>query len=319
MPQYRRKTKRGERWWYKFDMHGKTYHSKAVYKAKNEAKRAEAEAMRDLDRPKGQMTFKELCEARMDLIQTKSPYYYKDHKNVLKPLVKEWGSLDITQIDRLMVSNYLTSMSQRLKGKGRDNYYVNKTLRILKALFFWAVNLDMLDKSPVRMKLFPINKKLKYIPPLADIEKVLEKCNPDQQNLIRFVMNTGARIIEALRATDQDYKNGRLTLWTRKNKLGNLTPRTIDYTPDFAIPKGRIFPQWNEYPRFLEDACRLAKVKKFGFHSLRHLKASQLVRDGWDIVRVRDFLGHQDITTTNIYLQSLSGYDSATENSKKTS
>lgn len=316
MPVYRRKLKRGERWWYKFDLNGRTFHSKAIYQSKAEAKKAEAEAMRTADRPKDKMTFRELCEARMDLIQTKSAYYYKDHQSVLKPLVAEWGAMDIAQIDRAMVSSYLVNLSQNLKGRGKDNYLANKTLRILKALFLWAVNLDIIDKSPVRVKLFPINKRKKYIPPLADIAKVLEKCNPDQQNLIRFVRHTGARIIEALRATDQDFNNGRLTLWTRKNKLGNLQGRTIDYKPDFKIPEGRTFPLWEEYPRFLEDACRLAKVKKFGWHALRHLKASELVRNGWDIVRVRDFLGHQDVTTTNIYLQSL-GYDFHTENSKK--
>ena len=177
MPVYKRRLKKGERYWYKFDFNGKTYYSKAIYKAKSEAKRAEAEAMGDLDRPKGQMTFKELCEARLDLIQTKSASYYKDHRIVLKPLVALWGRLDIMQIDRLMVSNYLIEVSQRLKREGWDNYQANKTIRILKALFLWALDQDLIDKNPVRIKLFPINKKKKYIPPLSDIEKVLKKCN----------------------------------------------------------------------------------------------------------------------------------------------
>ena len=140
-------------------------------------------------------------------------------------------------------------MSQRLKGQGKDNYYVNKTLRILKALFLWAVNdLDVLDKSPVRIKMFPINKRLKYIPPARDIERVLEKCNPDQQNLVKFVMNTGARIIEVLRATDQDYKNGKIVLWTRKNKFvndrpGRLTIRpTLKFSKAVSSPSGKTTP-----------------------------------------------------------------------------
>ncbi|MDQ5987401.1 MAG: Tyrosine recombinase XerC [Syntrophus sp. SKADARSKE-3] len=319
MPQYKRKTRFGERWWYKFDLHGKTFYSKAVYKTKNEAKKAEAEKMRDADRPKGEMTFRELCEARMDLIQTKSAHYYLDHKKVLKPIVKEWGSLDIKQIDRLMVSNYLTDMSQRLKRQGKDNYQANKTLRIIKALFFWALDQDLLDRNPVRIKLFPINKKIKYIPPTGDIEKAMAKCNLEQQKLIRFCMDTGARIGEALRVTDKDFNNGTITLFTRKNRRGDLRPRTISYKPDFDVPEGRTFSYWNERPHFLETACKEAKVKLFGFHALRHRKASQLVAEGWDIVRVRDFLGHSDISVTNLYLQSLPGYDFYTEKGKKES
>ncbi|NLE25328.1 MAG: tyrosine-type recombinase/integrase [Clostridiaceae bacterium] len=135
--------------------------------------------------------------------------------------------------------------------------------------------------------------------------------------MIDFVMNTGARIGEALRATDKDFNNGHLTLWTRKNKLGNLQPRTIAYTPDFAIPAGRTFPEWTSYPRFLEDKCKQAKVKPFSWHCLRHLRASQLIQEGWDLVKVRDYLGHADVTTSNIYLQSLDiRYELATENSQ---
>ena len=310
--QYKRKLKDGIKFWFKFDYKGKTYSSKAEFETKGQAKKAEADRLSNLKHiSSGEITFRELCDLRMDLIKTKSAWYYKDHKRVLKPLVKKWGDLNVSQIDKIMVSNYLTDLSINLKKRGKDNYLVNKTIRILKAMFRWAIDQDLIEKNPLKAKLYPINKKLKYIPPLIDIKKVLENCNSEQQDLIRFVKNTGARIGEALRTMDTDFNNGHLTLWTRKNKLGNLQPRMIDYTPDFKIPKGKTF-KWTEYPRFLEDACVKAKVKKFGWHCLRHLRASQLVKEGMDIVQIRDYLGHQDITTTNIYLQSLSGYDLAT-------
>ena len=101
MPIYRRKLSKGDKYWYKFDFNGKTYHSKAIYPSKNEAKKAEARAIGAMKQPaSSRMTFFELCELRMDLVKTKSPYYYKDHRNVLKPLVALWKDLDITEIDR---------------------------------------------------------------------------------------------------------------------------------------------------------------------------------------------------------------------------
>lgn len=318
MAQYKRKLKDSVKWWWKFDHKGRTYFSKAEFETKAKAKKAEAEKLANIKHTASdKITFRELCEARMDLIQTKSDWYYKDHKLVLKPLTAKWGELDVSDIDKMMVSEYLTKLSVDLKKRGKDNYLVNKTIRILKALFRWGIDQDLIDRSPLKAKQYPIDKKKKYIPPLADIKKVLEKCNPEQKNLLQFLMDTGARVGEALRTTDKDFDNGKLILWTRKNKLGNLQPRTIDYTPTFKIEEGKTFKEWNEYPRFLEEKCREAKVKNFGYHSLRHLRASQLIQEGRDIVFIRDYLGHQDVTTTNIYLQSLSGYDLATENSKK--
>ena len=311
MPIYKRKLKDGIKFWYKFDHKNKTYHSKAEYETKSQAKKAEADRLSSLKYERaGGLTFRKLCELRMDLVETKSSWYYKDHKNTLKPLVEKWGDLDITQIDRKMITEYLVKMSVDLNKRGKDNYFVNKTLRILKAMFLWALDQDIMDRNPVRVKMFPINKKLKYIPPAEDIQNVIKFCTPEQQNLIRFIMATGARVGEALRATDQDFNNGTVTLWTRKNKLGNLQPRTIEYSPDFPVPAGRTFPRWSEYPRFLEEACKESKIRKFGWHALRHLRASQLIREGRDIVFIRDYLGHQDVSTTNIYLQSLKGgYD----------
>lgn len=42
-----------------------------------------------------------------------------------------------------------------------------------------------------------------------------------------------------------------------------------------------------------------------GYHALRHQKASTLADEGQSLVYIRDFLGHEDISTTSLYLQSL--------------
>jgi site-specific recombinase XerD len=42
-----------------------------------------------------------------------------------------------------------------------------------------------------------------------------------------------------------------------------------------------------------------------GYHALRHAKASELAHEGQSLVYIQEFLGHEDISTTGIYLHSL--------------
>jgi len=319
---YVRKLAKGLRYWYKFDHNGVTYHSKAIYESKQEAKRAEGERLTTLKQP-SKMTILELCNNRLDYIQAaKTDSYYKFTKQLLSPFAKKFGRMRVEDLSKRQVHDYLLDLSKRLKKEDKDNYQVNKTIRALKAMFYYAVDtLEILDKNPIKgIKPYPVDKKLKYIPPDAHLVIVCDHLNDDQQKLLEFVKATGCRIGEALRAKAEDIGENVLTLWTRKNKLGNLEPRRIplpEAVRGLKLPvEGRLFPEWSSYPRFLEDACLEAKIKLFGWHALRHRRASQLVASGMNLLQIRDYFGHQDISTTNIYLQQLGfflGYDFHTE------
>jgi integrase len=160
-----------------------------------------------------------------------------------------------------------------------------------------------------KFKFYPIDKKLKYIPPDEDIEKAIKFLLPHQIDLLIFCRDTACRISEALRATgnDIDEKAGLLTLWTRKKKHGDLTPRRIPLPETIKKRPGKLFTEWTGYPRFLEDACAKAKILPFGWHSLRHRKASIMASQGIPINEIQHYLGHESILVTQQYLQLL-GY-----------
>jgi integrase len=119
--------------------------------------------------------------------------------------------------------------------------------------------------------------------------------------------------------------------WTRKKKGSNLTGRLVDMTDRCfsALKKA----QWNRNPhspyvftnpmmsrkypeepsrwkydyrdKFFDRLCRLAGVREMGYHSLRHQRASQMLELGQTLVYIKEQLGHEDISTTSKYLQSL--------------
>ena len=55
----------------------------------------------------------------------------------------------------------------------------------------------------------------------------------------------------------------------------------------------------------MKTLCQKAKVQYFRFHPLRHLGASTLDRANVNIGSIQRILGHENRTTTEIYLHSI--------------
>jgi integrase len=195
----------------------------------------------------------------------------------------------------------------RLKKTNRGNYKVNSMLRSLKALFGYARKVHEIEHQPCRdIDFYPITISLKRIPSDKDIEAVKAKCNPEQKALIDFVDQTGCRIMEAIRFTYEDVDGDLIALWTRKSKNSNLTPRRIP-KPDCLSGrgKGRVFNEWDAYPRFLEDKIKELDQPKWNWHNLRHRRASLWAKSGMPIFELMVRLGHSNLQTTQRYLQLL--------------
>ena len=51
--------------------------------------------------------------------------------------------------------------------------------------------------------------------------------------------------------------------------------------------------------------CGRAKVKRFGFHAIRHLSASILYSLGYEVAAIQAILRHKSPNTTERYLKSI--------------
>ena len=316
MAQYQRKLKKGKRWWYKFNFDGQVYFSKAIYLSKSEARKAENVRYDEVStnaRNPSQKPILNLLEAindRLDFVQTKkSKAYYSDNKRYYKILLETLGNVSIEQIKRADIENILLTVSQNQKSKGGDNYVVNAMLAIYKALFNHAIDRNELTiKNPcIGIELYPVNKKLKYIPSDEDIEAVKAICYDEQKNLIDFVKETGCRISEALRLKATDVNKDFIVLYTRKSRNSNLVPRKVPRPKCLKITgvEDRVFSRWSDTPKFLERKVKELKQRSWNWHNLRHRYASLLSKQGTPIFEVMTLLGHSNLKTTQNYLQLL--------------
>jgi len=312
--QYNRKIKKGIRYYYSGQYLGQKYFSKAIYLTKSECARAERQKLNELDEqarnPLKDIVLLDLMSDRLDQIKLKkSRKYFEENRRFFKMLLGRTGNIMVSQVTKSQVNKLLNDFSKDLKKRGKGNFKVNAMIRCLKAFFNYAIKVEDIDmKNPcVGIDLFPVEIKLKYIPPQSEILAVKEICTNEQNLLFDFVDQTACRIMEAVRFTVDDIDGDLITLRTRKSKNSNLTPRRIPKPPCLKNITGedRVFWQWNSEPRFLGGKLKKLGLKGWSWHSLRHRRASIWASKGMETFEIMTRLGHSNLSTTMKYLQLL--------------
>ncbi len=326
MAQYKRKLKKGFRWYYKVSYNGRIHFSKCIYLSKAEAKKAEAELISELeDRERNpnkdiQLSLFDIMNERLDHIKANnSDKHYSESHRYLKLFYHFMGNVIIQDITKADINHFLvhvaTLQKQKKDKKGKaiktTNYPVNALLRVIKALFYYAIETYELNmRNPCKgIDFYPIEKRMKYIPRDEELAALLLLCDEEQKFLVEFVLGTGARISEAIALKGEDVGDDYVVLYTRKSHGGNRIPRKV---PKPECMSGRtfksderVFSRWTEKPLFLKRKIKKLKGQIWGWHCLRHRYASLLSKEGKPLFEIMKLLGHSNLSTTQIYLQLL--------------
>jgi integrase len=318
MPAYRRNDRKRP-YFYKFDLNSRTY-KESGFLTKAEAENAEARARIKAGSSPTVMEFSTIIDLRLDYLRAYcTPHHYRTNVSRLKQF-RDWGGFDIQAITPETVRTRMVALSQAM-----SNALANKHLVALKSVFEQAVNDGFMGRNPCRgIKFLPVERVVKYVPPSADIDKVLTLALPLDKAYLTVIWQLGARVREVnnLAWEDVDFTRRKVRLRTRKKSGGNLTPRLVDMNDSarqalkfaqwhrdklspYVFVNPRTGKPWDYRDKFFDRLCRLAGVREMGYHALRHQKASELADRGESLPYIRDFLGHEDISTTSLYLQSL--------------
>ncbi|MDA2924363.1 tyrosine-type recombinase/integrase [Acidobacteria bacterium AH-259-L09] len=324
---------KGKGWRYDFTLKGERY-TQAGFKTKTMAKQAEAERRKEVLKPQKEtqtptdMGFLELVNRRLDHMKAyRSKAHYDDYRYRCKPWVRLWSHLTCSEITREMIQSFI------LKRSRVSACTANRDLVSLRSLFNFGKKHNRVNANPTEgIELLPVEKKVRYLPPLEDIFKVIAAADLDTQDYLWAIRETIARVSEVNRLTwdDVNLKEQSLILYTRKKRGSHLTPRKIPMTEHLHKILSRRYAQrdkrmpwvfWHSYTsrktgeqcqgpygrrkRLMQGLCKKAEVKYFNFHALRHSGASVMDNKGVPIGSIQRILGHESRRTTEKYLQSI--------------
>jgi integrase len=303
------------------------------FNTKREAEEAEALKKEEVKSKKATVNLQEIIDERLEALKaTKSKGYYDDNRSFFNRIPSQLLKMRYEQVPPDKMSQFFLGF---VKSPHAHNYY----RRLARALHNYAVdNYEVISNPFSGIKKVGIQKKKKYIPPSRDYALVLEVATCEEFYYLEAVRLTAGRIgskpdvdtgINGLKWSDVEFEKRQMTIWTRKKKDGNLEPITIEISdymheilqrrlkerhPDCPYVFWQIHPKHPKKPiryqyrdKLLPTLCFWAGVKPFTFHALRHLTSSQLFYvHGAPLGKIQQYLGHENPTTTEKYLQSLS-------------
>lgn len=329
MSVYKRQDRKQRPWCYEFRENG-TLYKQSGFGTMKEAQHGEATARLALKKQKTRLEFSQIVNQRLRYVEAYYPNSLRHNITRLKKF-RDWANRDISEINTDMIRDRMIQLSQEM-----SNANANKHLVALRSVFEYEMNngKNVLGRNPCRgVKFLPVKKFVKYVPPVQDIEKVLALADDLDRSYLITIWQLAGRVreINNLKWEDVDFNRRKVRLWTRKKSGANLTPRLVDMT-DKAFD-ALLFAQWNRNPhseyafsnptmvkkypedparwkydyrdKFFDRLCRLAGVREMGYHALRHHRASEMADQGMSLVYIKEQLGHEDISTTSLYLQSL--------------
>ncbi|HCW77355.1 MAG TPA: tyrosine recombinase XerC [Candidatus Marinimicrobia bacterium] len=235
---------------------------------------------------------------------------------------------DVKRIDRLTIRHFLGMLGET----GRDPRSLARKLATLKSFFKY---LHLRGDIPVNVASFVQTPKLrKSIPSFLSedqISDLMDNSHTDDSLLgrrdyaiLELFYSTGMRVSEMANLTLGQLNLERMTVRVfgkgskeRIIPVGRMAADSIEsyltlrkqLVPNMQLRDGVVFLNKNGRPltaggirvRVKQAIKKIADMKKVSPHVLRHSFATHLLNRGADLMAVKDLLGHENLSTTQIY------------------
>ena len=252
---------------------------------------------------------------------TKSKSYLRSVKLSFKMLMDFTGDVLLCRLDVRTLDKFVITTFARTK-RGASLYY-----RTLKASFSKAITWNYLSENPLKkVKVPKISKSLPVFISIAEFQIILNNTKAEYlKNIFTTAFYTGMRLGELLnmRWNWIDLEQNIITVQctetfstkskkeriipiggTLRNLFINQFPRVIDLDKNgyvfSRVPGIKLNEDFvsKQFKKAVNDAGLNNKIH---FHTLRHSFASMLVQRGVSLYVVKELLGHEDLSTTQIY------------------
>jgi len=238
--------------------------------------------------------------------------YPKQVRVFLEHLKKE--NTAIKSEDILNYYHHIKTVIGKRTRKLFSESYITGILLSIKLYFDYLQRTGTIKISPYQLKIKAPKSEERKVFTKEEIGKLYNKSSGLQTIILHLCYACGLRKTEAseLKTTDIDLENQLLYIRKGKGKKRRVIPFTKQVKSDIEFflsnennNTGKVLNSngdkiYREFRKLLEESG-LLKNKGFTLHCLRHTIATQLLEQGMELEKVRDFLGHEYLGTTQIY------------------
>ena len=234
------------------------------------------------------------------------------HKRHVAAFLDEIDLLLRRQAFSVFSEDMLDDVTGSLRAKGNSNATINRKMAALGKLLRKARKMGDIVGLPEFRRQKERQGRIRFLEWEEEdrLFSAIRAHSEDAWRLCVFLVDSGARLGEALALTWNDVHDGRATFWVTKSNRSRTVPLTARARDVLDMRRGRglkgPFCMLNQQAfRFVwnkaKKECGLGTDPHVVPHILRHTCASRLVKGGVDIRRVQMWLGHQTLHVTMRY------------------
>ena len=237
----------------------------------------------------------------------------------------------ITKSPEELTLQTLREFIRWINGLGLGNTSQARIISGIKAFYKYLLMEDLIKKNPAELLEAP--RQSRKLPDVLDVHEidrmvsVLDQTKPEairNKAIIETMFSCGLRVSETvgLRMSDISYENEFVRVTGKGNKerlvpigstalqhigyykeamRNHLQPGREDHDILFLNRRGKRLSRVMIFLILKETAAKAGIRKSISPHTLRHSFATSLVEAGADLRAVQQMLGHESITTTEIY------------------
>lgn len=251
---------------------------------------------------------------------------YKRDLLKLNNFLKGTGQSNINSINETNLNSYVLYIEKQ----GMSMATVSRNIASIKSFFAFLLKEGVISSDPSEhIKPPKIEKKVPDVLTISEVNKLLAQPGDNTPKEIRdramleLLYATGIRVTElvTLRITDVNLKMGFIECHdSNKSRIipmeetaqRALSTYITEVRGDMCKDSDYLFSNCKGSPMTRQGFWKIIKyyAAKAGIdkditpHMIRHSFASHLINNGADLKAVQEMLGHVDISTTQIYLNS---------------
>ena len=271
--------------------------------------------------------FKHFMKIERGLSENTVQNYSFDVKKLINYLEENEIKDSATEINKYTIQEFLYHIS-----KFKNSRTQSRIISGLRSFFDYLIFENYRKDNPLEQIETPkIGRKLPDTLSIKEIDKIINSIEPknnlDHRNktIIEILYSCGLRVSELinLRLSDLFFKEDFIKVTGKGNKqrfvpIGKNTQKIVSTYIDSQRCLNKISPVYsdiiflNRYGRKLTRSMIFTVVKKtaekaqikknISPHTFRHSFATHLLENGADLRSIQMMMGHQSITTTEIYM-----------------